>query len=285
MEKKSKNNKKPSNISNKLDDWSFKDAQKLFETKEFPFKADKTYFDDCISGMKKLPDDSIDCIIADPPFGLSFSGKESVYNRKNNFVVDGYEEITDDYGKFSNNWISEIPRILKPTGTAWIFSGWTNLRDVLNAIDHSKLNIVNHIIWKYQFGVFTKRKFVTSHYHLLFLSKTKNYYFNKVLHYPLDVWEIKRTYNPGQNKNGTKLPDELVMRCTDFSTKPGDLVLDPFMGNGTTAKIAKGTFRHFLGYEINKNAKKTIMHNINSIKNGELFTSFNERSNVNSKTN
>ena len=83
MEKKSKNNKKPSNISNKLDDWSFKDAQKLFETKEFPFKADKTYFDDCISGMKKLPDDSIDCIIADPPFGLSFSGKESVYNRKN----------------------------------------------------------------------------------------------------------------------------------------------------------------------------------------------------------
>lgn len=280
MEKKSKNNKKQSNIPNKIDDWSFQDAKKLFDNNDSKFQIDKIYFDDCISGMKKLSDNSIDCVVADPPFGLSFSGKESVYNRKDNFVVDGYKEITNDYEKFSHKWISEIPRILKPTGTAWIFSGWTNLRDVLNAIDNSKLNIVNHVIWKYQFGVFTKRKFVTSHYHLLFLSKTKNYYFNKVIHYPLDVWEIKRTYSPGQIKNGTKLPDELVMRCIDFSTKPGDLVLDPFMGNGTTAKIAKSTFRHFLGYEINKNAKKIIMHNINSTKDGELFTSFNKRSNL-----
>ena len=74
------------------------------------------------------------------------------------------------------------------------FSGWTNLGDILSAVKKSGLVVVNHVIWKYQFGVFTERKFVTSHYHVLFLAKTKNYYFNKIMHYPLDVWEINRTY-------------------------------------------------------------------------------------------
>ena len=114
--------------------------------------------------------------------------------------------------------------------------------------------------------------------HLLFLAKhPKDYYFNKIEHYPLDVWDINRTYNKGERKNGTKLPNELVMRCIDFSTKPGDLVLDPFMGNATTAVACKGAFRHYIGFEINQAMQEIIDHNISLIDLGELYIPYKER--------
>jgi len=70
----------------------------------------------------------------------------------------------------------------------FVFSGWTNLKDILNALDEVGFITINHIIWKYQFGVLTKRKFVTSHYHILFVAKDEEKYkFNKIEHYPEDV--------------------------------------------------------------------------------------------------
>ncbi len=238
---------------------------------------DRVIYEDCIDGMKKLSAESIDCIIADPPFGLSFTGRESIYNRDYRYVRDGYKEMYGDYKKFSEAWIGELSRIMKQTATAWIFSGWTNLFDVLAALQNTNLNLVNHIIWRYQFGVFTERKFVTSHYHLLFLSKSKDYYFNKIMHYPLDVWEIKRTYRKGEMKNATKLPNELIQRCVDFSTRPGDLILDPFMGNGTSALVARASFRHYLGFELNSIVKPVIDANISSVLPGESYTPYGER--------
>ena len=257
-------------------DWSFEEARKLYIVSKNP-DSDRVVYDDCIDGMKKLPAESVDCIIADPPFGLSFTGRESIYNRDHRYVRDGYKEMYGNYKNFSEAWISEITRILKKTATAWIFSGWTNLFDVLAALESTNLNLVNHIIWRYQFGVFTERKFVTSHYHLLFLSKSKDYYFNKIMHYPLDVWEIKRTYRKGELKNATKLPNELVQRCIDFSTRPGDLVFDPFMGNGTSALVAKASFRHYLGFELNSSMKPIIDTNTSSILLGEFYIPYGER--------
>ena len=101
--------------------------------------VDKIQYRDCISGMHALPGDSIDCIIADPPFGLSFTGKESIYNRDDRYVRSGYQEARGDYAEFSKKWIAVLPRIMKPTSTAWIFSGWTNLIDILNAARDAKL--------------------------------------------------------------------------------------------------------------------------------------------------
>ncbi|MCG3253825.1 MAG: site-specific DNA-methyltransferase, partial [Candidatus Heimdallarchaeota archaeon] len=150
------------------------------------------YYEDCIANIpKRIDDDSIDLIIADPPFGIRFDGKGSQYNRKSEFVVSGYSEIKQaNYHEFSKAWIKAIYPVLKETGSAYIFSGWTNLKDILIAIDDAGFTTQNHIIWKYQFGVFTKRKYVTSHYHILFLIKNpKKYYFNKIDHYPEDVWE------------------------------------------------------------------------------------------------
>lgn len=227
------------------------------------------FYEDCITNIpKRIPKESIDLVIADPPFGINFDGKGAQYNRKSEFVVSGYNEISsENYLEFSKSWLKVVYDTLKRTGSAYIISGWTNLKDILIAIDDVGFITQNHIIWKYQFGVFTKRKFVTSHYHILFLVKdSKKYYFNKVEHYPEDVWEIKREYLPNQKKNSTKLPDKLVERFLLYSSKPGDVVLDPFMGNGTTAVACINLGRNYLGFEINTHAQTLIEKNIQTAK-------------------
>ena len=225
--------------------------------------------------MQNLPESSVGLIIADPPFGISFDGRGSQYNRESDLVVEGYQEVQGNYDAFTSAWIAELPRIMKDTASAFIFSGWTNLKDVLVAVDNAHLTVINHIIWKYQFGVFTQRKFVSSHYHVLFLTKNpKNYFFNKIEHYPLDVWEIPRTYQTGQYKNGTKLPEEVVGRCIDFCSKSGDLVFDPFMGNGTTAVCAKAKFRHFLGFEVNALMREILDENLNGVEVGQDYVPY-----------
>ncbi|MEE9409954.1 MAG: site-specific DNA-methyltransferase, partial [Candidatus Heimdallarchaeota archaeon] len=147
-----------------------------------------------------------------------------------------------------------------------------HLIDVLNALKDNKLTLINHIIWKYQFGVFTRRKFVTSHYHILFAVKNeKDYFFNKIEHYPEDVWHINREYNRGVKKNATKLPPDVVRRCIDFGSVPGDLILDPFIGNGTTAIVAKGSYRYYLGFEINTTLKDIISKGLEKIQVGDDY--------------
>ena len=253
-------------------DWEIGEAETLYKNAKFDIKVDKIIFKNCIEDMERLPESCMDLIIADPPFGIKFDGKGSQYNRDSNLVVEGYEEIIEDYDEFSFKWISKLPRIMKETASAFIFSGWTNLTDVLVAVEKAHLKIINHIIWKYQFGVYTKKKFVTSHYHVLFIVKnTKKYFYNKIEHYPLDIWEIPRVYRPGQQKNSTKLPEKVVMRCIDFCSRPGDLVFDPFMGNATTAVSAKAKFRHFLGFELNEKLKPIIKHNLENVKVGESY--------------
>ncbi|MHA1777911.1 MAG: DNA-methyltransferase [Promethearchaeota archaeon] len=254
------------------DDWEPEEAQKLYRNADHPGKVDEIIFDDCIIGMQNLPADYVDLVIADPPFGIDFSGKEHFYNRNSEYVQEGYRDVEGDYGTFTQRWMKELPRIMKNTASAYIFSGWTNLLEILVAGKKANLELINHIVWKYPFGVFTKRKFVTSHYHiLLFVKNPQKYYFNKIEHYPLDVWEISRNYKPGQKKNGTKLPEEVITRAINFSSKPGDLVFDPFMGNGTTAVSAKTNYRHFLGYEINKSMKEILRNNLDSVADGQNY--------------
>ncbi|NHI94467.1 MAG: hypothetical protein EAX96_18395 [Candidatus Lokiarchaeota archaeon] len=80
--------------------------------------------------MKQFPENVIDLIIADPPFGIKFDGKGSQYNRDSDLVIDGYNEIAENYDQFMVEWVSQLPRIMKETASAFIFSGWTNLKDV-----------------------------------------------------------------------------------------------------------------------------------------------------------
>jgi len=262
-------------------DWSHDKAKKLYEKKDASLNGlelDTIQFTECIKGMRGLPKSSIDLVIADPPFGIEFDGMSSVYNRDDSLVVPGYQEAEGSYEEFTKDWIAQLPRIMKKSASAYIFSGWTNLDAILNGASKAGFTTLNHLIWHYPFGVYTKRKFVTSHYHIILLVKNaKAYYFNKIENYPEDVWIVKRKYRTGRAKNSTKLPLEVVSKCIDFSSRPGDIVLDPFMGNGTTAVAAKSSFRHFTGFEINKQLKSLLKREIESVTPGELYTPYKER--------
>lgn len=216
------------------------------------FEPDRIYPGDALALLPEIPDGSVDLIITDPPFAIDFKAQRLNYNRKGSNVLEGYQEIAgDEYGAFTRNWMQEASRVLSPAGSLYVFSGWNRLKDILDGLDTAGLTTINHLIWKYQFGVYTKKKYVTSHYHILFAVKDpKKYTFNKVDHYPEDVWTIKREYWKGKKKTPTKLPPAIVNKILRYSSNPGDLVLDPFLGSGTVAVVAQQEGRHFLGFEI-----------------------------------
>jgi site-specific DNA-methyltransferase (adenine-specific) len=259
--------------------WKDREARHLYEGAMHPSIAqDTVVFDDCIAGMESMSAESVDLVIADPPFGLGFSGKESVYNRNDDLVIDFYQDVDEKYGEFTEEWMALIQKVMRPHATAYVFSGWTHLEEVLRGARKAGLATINHLIWKYQFGVFTKRKYVSSHYHILWLAKDpEKYFFNKLEHYPEDVWIISRKYKPGQCKNGNTLPEAVVRNCIEFSSKPGDLVFDPFMGMATTAVASKGTWRHFFGFEINKLLEPAVTRRIGNKKLGRDYVSLEKR--------
>jgi len=225
---------------------------------------------DCIEGMKQLSNNSIDLVITDPPFAIEFKAKRSNYNRTQSRVFEGYQEIPKEkYYEFTLQWMKEVHRILKESGSMYVFSGWNNLKDILNALDEIGFITVNHIIWKYQFGVVTQKKFVTSHYHCLYVCKNeqrRKFFpyarFSKgdkkdtggSLHYEdkEDVWYIKREYWNGDQKTPTKLPAELIKKILLYSSEEGDVVLDPFLGSGQVAVVSKMIKRQYIGFEIVK---------------------------------
>jgi len=223
---------------------------------------------DCIEGMRCLPGDAVDLVITDPPFAIDFKARRANYNRTQSRVLDGYNEISvEEYANFTRAWMREVYRVVKTTGSVFVFSGWNNLKDILTAADEVGFVTVNHIIWKYQFGVACRRRFVTSHYHCLFLCKDDakrkffpNARFDKSakaenggsLRYRdmEDVWTIKREYWHGDKKTPTKLPAELVEKILAYTSEEGDLVLDPFLGSGQVAVVSKMCKRRYAGFEI-----------------------------------
>ena len=92
------------------------------------FGTNKIYNKDCIVGMKSIPDEKVDLIVTDPPFAINFKAKKANYNRTASRVLSGYNEIkVEDYYDFTNTWMREAYRILKKSGSMYVFSGWTNL--------------------------------------------------------------------------------------------------------------------------------------------------------------
>ena len=260
------------------------------------FSVNKIYNKDCIIGMKQIPDEKIDLVVTDPPFAINFKAKKANYNRTASRVLSGYNEITkENYYEFTLNWMSQCFRILKESGGMYVFSGWNNLGDILNAIEEIGFITVNHIIWKYQFGVVTNRKFVTSHYHCLYICKNdkKRKFFpyerfgkeeknnqGRSLHYKdkEDVWEIKREYWTGDEKTPTKLPAEIIKKILQYSSEEGDLVFDPFLGSGQTAVVSKLLKRNYMGFEIVKEYFDFISKRLKS--NSYRIKSSNDKSNT-----
>ena len=252
---------------------------------------DNFYNEDCITGCPKhIKDKTVDLIITDPPYGIEGDKLHRHYNRDEDFVVDGYVEIpVEKYNEFSHNWIEQAERILKPNGQIYIVSGYTNLYDILDALKATKLQEINHIIWKYNFGVYTKTKYISSHYHILYYEKPGpgKRAFNRDCRYGPqekddnggslnyqdreDVWNINREYKPGQEKNKNELPLALLTKMIQYSSSEGDLVCDLFLGGFSTAKVAIGLNRRATGFEISDKIFNKKIEEMKDIEPGYLI--------------
>jgi len=240
----------------------------------------KVYNQDCISGMRKhVEDGSVDLIFTDPPYGIDGDKLDAHYHRDESNVVPGYVEVPlETYDQFSKDWISECARCLRPGGSIYIVSGYTNLHHVLNALHATDLQEVNHIIAKYSFGVSTKKKWVSSHYHVLFWQKpnkgkqtrtfnTNVYYTDQKdsYHDRLTVQDMPRAHNPGETKNKNQLNEDFIEKFIMYSSNRGDTVMDPFCGGFTTPRTALRYGRNFVGFEMNKNAYDAFLPTLDKV--------------------
>lgn len=245
---------------------------------------------DCVEGARRhLGDGVVDLIFTDPPYGIQGNTLHLHYNRDEGYVLDGYVEVTgEEYATFSERWIREAERVLRPGGSLYIVSGYTRLYEILHALRKTSLREVNHLVWRYSFGVFTRRKYISSHYHILFYEKPGGIRtFNPESRFGFsersgdgrslnsmdreDVWMINREYKPGRQKNRNELPIELVTKALQYSSREGDLVCDFFLGGFTTAKAAIGLRRRFVGFELSPEIFRAKVDEVRTLEEGWLL--------------
>ncbi len=216
--------------------------------------------DDAISHMKKIASNSIDLIIADPPYNL---GKD--------YGNDSDTKIFEDYINFSKEWTTEANRILKPTGTLYVFMGFRFISYLYQILEkEQKLNFNNWICWHYTQGIGKKKGFSPRHDDILMFTKSKNFTFNlddvKIPQKfyrsinnmrganPGDVWEFSHVHYCNENRQNhpTQKPEGLIERLILASSNVNDNILDPFSGSGTTLRVAQQLKRNCIGIEINE---------------------------------
>ncbi|WP_448501419.1 DNA methyltransferase [Sphingomonas sp.] len=230
---------------------------------------DRILMDDCVAAMRSLPAASIDCIFADPPYNLQLGGEL--------FRPDGshVDAVTDDwdkfdtfaaYDRFTRSWLAEARRILKPDGTIWVIGSYHNIFRVGAAIQDMGFWILNDIVWRKANPMpnFKGTRFTNAHETLIWASMgekakyTFNYRSLKTLNDELQMrsdWEFpicsgqERLKQDGVKVHPTQKPEALLYRVMLASTRPGDVVLDPFFGTGTTGAVAKRLGRRFIGIE------------------------------------
>jgi len=230
---------------------------------------DSLLMGDCIETMRALPAASIDLIFADPPYNLQLGGDLS---RPDGSHVDA---VTDDwdkfdslaaYDRFTRDWLAEARRILKPNGAIWVIGSYHNIFKVGSAIQDLGFWILNDVIWVKANPMpnFKGTRFTNAHETLIWASMgekakyTFNYRSMKTLNDELQMrsdWEFpicggqERLKKGGTKVHPTQKPEALLYRLLLATTKPGDVVLDPFFGTGTTGAVAKRLGRHWIGIE------------------------------------
>jgi modification methylase len=230
---------------------------------------DQILMDDCVAVMKSLPDACIDMVFADPPYNLQLGGD---LFRPEGGRVDAVDNDWDKfdsnavYDAFSKAWLREAHRILKPNGTLWVIGSYHNIFRVGATLQDEGFWILNDIIWRKANPMpnFKGTRFTNAHETLIWASKgedaryTFNYRAMKTLNDELQMrsdWSFpicggqERIKRNGTKAHPTQKPEALLYRILLACTKPGDVVLDPFFGTGTTGAVAKRLQRHFIGIE------------------------------------
>ena len=216
---------------------------------------------DCVEEMKKLPSEKIDMVFADPPYFLS-NGGLSIHNGKVVSVNKGDWDSRancQDIKAFTNAWLSECKRLLKPEGTIWVSGTEHNIFDVHEILQRLCFRTINIVIWHKidPPPLIYKNKFRFSYEYVIWAGKAKSHYFDydqmtKIKNQEMDdVWDMPAVqmnekrfgYHP------TQKPECLLERIIVCSSKLGDIVMDPFMGSGTTGAVAHRLGRKFVGFE------------------------------------
>lgn len=243
---------------------------------------------ECVTGIQNLiPDNSIDLIIADPPYNLN-RGKQANYSfdhtKDKGRSKEGFDPIVtvnssnkewdtytyDGYIDFSVSWLTETLRVLKPTGSMWIFGTYHNM-GIINVVLHQLgYHFINEVIWYKRNATpnLTCRNLTASHENLFWVSKTKEYEFNydwtKQASFPDDsfkndgkqmrtVWDIPQSKGKDETKFGkhpTQKPLSILRRVVQIASHPSAVMMTPFAGSGSECVAAKSLGLHYIGFEM-----------------------------------
>lgn len=225
---------------------------------------------DCVEIMNGLPEGSIDLIFADPPYNLQLRGD---LHRPDNSKVDAVDDAWDQfasfeaYDKFSRAWLKAARRVLKPNGAIWVIGSYHNIFRVGTALQDAGFWILNDVVWRKTNPMpnFRGVRLTNAHETMIWAGKsdTSKYTFNyealKELNDGIQMrsdWLLpicnggERIKDADGNKaHPTQKPESLLHRVLVGSSKPGDVILDPFFGSGTTGAVAKRLGRHYIGIE------------------------------------
>jgi len=232
-------------------------------------EVDRIITGDCVAAMAALPEASVDLVFADPPYNLQLAGD---LLRPNNTRVDGVDDEWDkfadfaSYDSFTRAWLGAARRVLKPDGALWVIGSYHNIYRVGAILQDLGYWILNDIVWRKTNPMpnFRGRRFTNAHETLLWCARsaearyTFNYKSMKALNDELQMrsdWFIplcggpERLRRDGRKAHPTQKPEALLHRVILATSRPGEVVLDPFFGTGTTGAVAKRLGRRFIGIE------------------------------------
>ncbi len=243
-------------------------------------KTNIIYKGDCIEVLnKEIPDKSIDLIFADPPYNLSGNGLKWEGNKTGGdwyMVNENWDKMTaPEYLEFTRKWMGSCHKVLKDNASLYISSTFHNLGEILLTLKQLNFKINNIITWHKVNAMpnMTQRVFTHSTEFIIWAVKGKKWTFNYAdlkkinpdrqqdgsLKQMRDVWAIPIVQGRERLKNGnnkalhpTQKPEELLKRIIMASSNEGDIVLDPFLGSGTTAVVANQLKRKWIGIELDK---------------------------------
>jgi modification methylase len=224
---------------------------------------------DCIQILEQLPAESVDLIFADPPYNLQL--RQDLW-RPNQTLVNAVRDAWDqfpgfaEYDEFTRAWLAACKRVLKPTGALWVIGMYHNIHRVGTALQDLGYWILNSIVWVKANPMpnFRGVRFTNAHETLIWAQKqagmpyTFNHHAMKALNEDLQMrsdWYLpicngkERLRVDGKKAHATQKPEALLYRVLMASSNPGDVVLDPFFGSGTTGVVARKLQRHWIGIE------------------------------------
>ena len=225
---------------------------------------------DCLENLSLIPNKSVDLIFADPPYWMQTEGELLRSNgKKFDGVGDSWDKFSTykEYDEFSEKWLKECKRILKPNGSIWVIGSFQNIYRLGYIMQNLGFWVLNDVIWSKPNAVpnFGGTRYQNSHETLLWCcpSRKSKYTFNykTMKHLNGDkqdksIWDIsicigneRLKDKNGKKAHSTQKPEQLLYKVILSTSKPNDIILDPFFGSGTTGAIAKRLGRNYIGLE------------------------------------